>query len=70
MPEQTRAQQQQMLEQQAFIWIRLFMNSTLTDLHPDCKRWLESYAVLCKVGSVDKAEVGIPAELKILKDSL
>jgi uncharacterized metal-binding protein len=30
---------------------------------------LESYAVLCKVGSVDKTEVGIPEELKILKGS-
>lgn len=26
---------------------------------------LESYAVLCKVGSVDKTEVGIPEELKV-----
>jgi uncharacterized metal-binding protein len=30
---------------------------------------LESYTVLCKVGSVDKTEVGIPEELKILKGS-
>jgi uncharacterized metal-binding protein len=30
---------------------------------------LESYSVLCKVGSVDKTEVGIPEELKILKGS-
>jgi uncharacterized metal-binding protein len=28
---------------------------------------LEPYAVLCKVGSVDKTEVGIPDELKIMK---
>jgi uncharacterized metal-binding protein len=28
---------------------------------------LKSYSVLCKVGSVDKAEVGLPEELKILK---
>jgi uncharacterized metal-binding protein len=28
---------------------------------------LESYAVLCKVGSVDKTEVGIPDDLKIMK---
>jgi uncharacterized metal-binding protein len=30
---------------------------------------LESYAVLCKVGSVDKTEIGIPEELKVLKGS-
>jgi uncharacterized metal-binding protein len=28
---------------------------------------LESYAVLCKVGSVDKTEIGIPDDLKIMK---
>jgi uncharacterized metal-binding protein len=28
---------------------------------------LESYAVLCKVGAVDKTEVGIPDELKIAR---
>jgi uncharacterized metal-binding protein len=28
---------------------------------------LETYAVLCKVGSVDKTEVGIPDELKVMK---
>jgi len=43
MPEQTRVQQQHMLAQQAFIWIRLFMNSTLTDLHPDCKRLFQRW---------------------------
>jgi len=37
MPEQTRAQQQQMLAQQAFIWIRQLMNFTLADLHSACK---------------------------------
>jgi uncharacterized metal-binding protein len=30
---------------------------------------LEPYAVLCKVGSVDKTEIGIPEELKVLKGS-
>ncbi len=30
---------------------------------------LKSYAVLCKVGSVDKTEVGISEELKVLKGS-
>jgi uncharacterized metal-binding protein len=30
---------------------------------------LESYSVLCKVGSVDKTEVGIPEEMKVLKGS-
>jgi uncharacterized metal-binding protein len=30
---------------------------------------LESFSVLCKVGSVDKTEIGIPEELKILKGS-
>ena len=38
MPELTRTQQQHVLAQQAFIWIRLVMNFTLTDLHPACKR--------------------------------
>jgi uncharacterized metal-binding protein len=28
---------------------------------------LESYAVLCKVGSVDKTEIGIPDDMKIMK---
>ncbi|WP_027937548.1 DUF1847 domain-containing protein [Anaeroarcus burkinensis] len=28
---------------------------------------LESYSVLCKVGSVDKTEIGIPEELKVAK---
>jgi uncharacterized metal-binding protein len=28
---------------------------------------LETYAVLCKVGSVDKTEIGIPDELKVMK---
>jgi uncharacterized metal-binding protein len=28
---------------------------------------LEPYAVLCKVGSVDKTEIGIPEELKVVK---
>jgi hypothetical protein len=37
MPEQTRAQQQQMLAQQAFVWIREFMTHTLTELLPACK---------------------------------
>ncbi|HVJ06654.1 MAG TPA: DUF1847 domain-containing protein [Candidatus Saccharimonadales bacterium] len=31
------------------------------------KHDLETYAVLCKVGSVDKTEVGIPDDLKIMK---
>jgi len=30
---------------------------------------LEPYAVLCKVGSVDKTEIGIPEELKVQKGS-
>ena len=30
---------------------------------------LKSYAVLCKVGSVDKCDVGIPASLKVKKGS-
>lgn len=30
---------------------------------------LESYAVLCKIGSVDKTDIGIPEELKVLKGS-
>jgi uncharacterized metal-binding protein len=30
---------------------------------------LESYTVLCKVGSVDKTEIGIPEELKVKKGS-
>jgi uncharacterized metal-binding protein len=32
-------------------------------------RNLEPYAVLCKVGSVDKTEIGIPEELKVQKGS-
>jgi uncharacterized metal-binding protein len=30
---------------------------------------LKSYSVLCKVGAVDKTEIGIPEELKVLKGS-
>ena len=29
---------------------------------------LESYAVLCKVGSVDKTEIGVPEEMKLQKE--
>lgn len=32
-------------------------------------RGLEPYSVLCKVGSVDKTEIGIPEELKVKKGS-
>jgi uncharacterized metal-binding protein len=30
---------------------------------------LESYCVICKVGSIDKTEIGIPERLKVLKGS-
>lgn len=32
------------------------------------KRGFDPYTVICKVASVDKTEIGIPPELKILKD--
>jgi hypothetical protein len=39
MPELTRAQQQHMLAQQAFIWIRQLMIDTLHELYAGCK-WI------------------------------
>jgi len=43
------------------------MNETKTFIKFLKAQGIESYSVICKVGSVDKTEIGIPEELKVLK---
>ncbi len=43
------------------------MNETRTFVKILKAKGLESYSVICKVGSTDKTEVGIPEELKVQK---
>ncbi len=43
------------------------MNETRTFVKILKAKGLESYSVICKVGSIDKTEVGIPEELKVQK---